>query len=466
MKKENNIDKLFRDKLEGFSEEPPAFIWNGIREQLVTGIRKKRFAWYRWSAVAAFLILAFTAGWYFNDTADKGANRVGQKELINSEKEKFTDNKSFLPEPLVEETGKDDEEQQAHFIAKANVSREETTKKDTGKAILPENTETSGNKGRERIISPELIAPVEAYLKVQINREPAVKKEFPGQVTGLTVFETEAIHKNAALYASADREKAGWGLGVNVSPGYSSYSAKHGETYASNMTHAATEGNASLGGGISIKYRTAGRWSLESGVYYAQNGQRTGSSPQLFGGRVKDFASAPAEQLYFNTAVTMANSSIAMNSTAGIIEFENVPAGAEIAANLENTDSFKNSFITQGELSQVFDLVEIPLYLRYLLFESKLDVELIGGINAGVVVGNNAFFENQFGVQKIGKTRDISSLNISGTLGLGFTYALGKQFSLALEPRFNYYLNSISNNPEVNFKPYRIGMYTGLYYAF
>lgn len=466
MKEENNIDKLFRDKLEGFTEEPPVFIWNGIREQMAAGIRKKRVAWYRWSAVAALLILAFAAGWYFNETDDKAAPQVAQKELMDSERESSPDNRGFLPESVIEETAKDDEEQNTQFLAESNLTETES-KKDAVDAGAPGGTEAAGNVVIEKILPPEMITPVDAFVTAQLNPEPVVKKELPEQVTGLSAFEKETINKNASLYAAADKRNAGWRMGVNVSPGYSSYSAKHGEIYASEMTQEATQGNASLGGGISIRYRTVGRWSVESGVYYAQNGQKTGSSPQLFGGRVtENFASAPAERLYFNTAVTMDHNRIAMNSTAGIIEFENVPAGAEISANLENTDSYKSSLIAQGELSQVFDMVEIPFYLRYLLVESKLDVELLGGINAGVVVGNNAFFENQFGVQKIGKTRDISTLNVSGTLGLGFTYALGKHFSLALEPRFNYYLNSISNNPEVHFKPYRIGMYTGLYYAF
>jgi hypothetical protein len=41
MKEENNIDKLFREKLEGFSESPPEFIWDGIRNKLATEVAKK-----------------------------------------------------------------------------------------------------------------------------------------------------------------------------------------------------------------------------------------------------------------------------------------------------------------------------------------------------------------------------------------------------------------------------------------
>jgi hypothetical protein len=275
------------------------------------------------------------------------------------------------------------------------------------------------------------------------------------------------MDENARQLAHADKEQSGWKMGLNVSPGYSSYAAKHGETYASNMTSETGDGNTNLSGGISVQYKTGKKVRVESGIYYAQNGQKTGSSPMYSGLRSQaDYVAAPAGNLYFNTPVSMENNQMAMNSTAGIIEFEGLPKGAEIAANLETYGLYSNSLMTRGELSQVFDFVEIPLYLRYLLLDSKMDVELVGGVNAGLVVGNNVYIDNEYGLQNIGKTRDISTVNISGTIGLGLNYALGRNLSLALEPRLNYYLNSLNRNPEVDFRPYRVGIYTGLYYEF
>jgi hypothetical protein len=155
-----------------------------------------------------------------------------------------------------------------------------------------------------------------------------------------------------------------------------------------------------------------------------------------------------------------------MNSVAGIVEFENFPQGAEIEASMERTGSYSNAVITSGEFSQVFDFIEIPLFLRYLLVDSRVDLEVAGGLNAGLVVGNKAFINNDYGLQKIGKTRDISTVNLSASIGLGVTYSLNKHISLAIEPRMNYYMNSINKNPDVNFRPYRIGLYSGLYYEF
>jgi len=178
------------------------------------------------------------------------------------------------------------------------------------------------------------------------------------------------------------------------------------------------------------------------------------------------FSSAP-EKSFLGNAVNVSNGEVSMNSTAGVIAFDNTPKGAEISGDFEaRNEAFSNVLLTTGEYSQVFDLVEIPLFLRYSIIDSKVGLEVLGGLNAGLVVGNNAFIDNEFGLQNIGKTQDISSFNLYGTIGVGVNYSLGKNISVAVEPRFNYYINSINNNPSVDFRPYRIGVYTGVYYEF
>jgi opacity protein-like surface antigen len=156
-----------------------------------------------------------------------------------------------------------------------------------------------------------------------------------------------------------------------------------------------------------------------------------------------------------------------MNSQAGVIEFSGLPAGSEIVANFDGTTySGSNILLADGEYTQVFEFVEFPLYLRYSVLDSKFGLEIMGGVNTAIVADNNVYFERSGTARNIGKTKDISRVNFSGTVGLGVNYALGKNFSLSVEPRFNYYLNSINQNPDVNFRPYRIGVYTGLYYEF
>lgn len=467
MKEElNHMDKIFREKLDNFSEEPPAFVWDNIQANLSRQQRRKRMVWYSWSAVAAMLLLAFIAGWYLNESADRVVPEVAETEKINPveknnveeqiisvpEKEDLNiESESFEPGRFLAETTKRESESE---MPEKNISGSETIEENRMPAFADLN-----------LIQP--IKPSEVKLDGRAQIAVQAAKRNPVPAKEIFSWEQRVIHQNARQFSSAGKNNTGWKLGLSVSPGYSSYSAKHGSVYASNMTWEADDGNTNLSGGVSVQYKTGKRISIESGVYYAQNGQKTGSSPQLFGNEAKmDYAVAPADKNYFNTAVNLTGNRMAMNSTAGIIEFEGVPKGAELAANLETSGTYSNSLLTSGELSQVFDFVEIPFYLRYLLIDRKMDVELVGGVNAGLVVGNNAFIDNEYGVQKIGKTRDISPVNVSGTVGLGLNYALGKNFSVAVEPRVNYYLNSINRNPEVDFRPYRIGVYTGLYYEF
>ena len=466
MKEEFNMDKIFREKLEGFPEEPPAFVWDNIKANLSGQQRRKRMAWYSWSAVAALLLLAFIAGWYFNESADKQVPQVAETEKVNPvEKNNIEEQIASVPE-------KDDLNTESESFETGRFLAE-TTKRESEPQMPEENMTGSEMTEESRMFAfadlslMKSIEPNEVKLagKEQISTPTEKSKYEPAKE--IFSWDQKVIHENAQQFSGSAQNNTGWKFGLNVAPGYSSYSARHGSAYSSNMTYEANEGNANLSGGVSVQYKTGKRISIETGVYYAQNGQQTGSSPQLFGNKAEmDYAFAPADKNYFNTAVNLAGNRMAMNSTAGIIDFQGVPKGAEIAANLETSGTYANSLLTSGELSQVFDFVEIPLYLRYLLIDSKMDVELVGGVNAGMVVGNNAFIDNEFGIQNIGKTRDISPVNVSGTLGVGLNYALGKNLSVAVEPRVNYYLNSINRNPEVDFRPYRIGVYTGLYYEF
>ena len=131
-----------------------------------------------------------------------------------------------------------------------------------------------------------------------------------------------------------------------------------------------------------------------------------------------------------------------------MVEFEHLPHGAEVAQ-AGNPDEISNAFAHRRR-AVTGSSMEIPLYLRYLILDRKVGVELMGGVNAGVVVGNNAYFDNEYGMQNIGRTRDISKVNILSTIGVGVNYALNKNISIAVEPRLNYYLNSINQSHDVD----------------
>ena len=468
-----NTDKSFREKLENFSSQPPPYIWENIQGQLAAQKRKKRLAYIGWISAAAVVVFAFLAGWFFN-------NQSGEIMPTTTEQQQVQQ-KIKTGEPVeqlqqadseIEDVFKGDVITSGHINKGGLEDEKDLVAASSAEKQKEKETDKSFMVSVERF-SLELLEGVEAIFTMDYQDKYLAEQKTQQTEVKLTKPETLLIAENVKNIDKTAKMERGWILGMHVAPGYSSHSANHTEQYASNMTYSSESGNGNVGGGFSVQYKTGKRLRIESGLYYAQSGQKSGNSPELFSfGKYNDLAYAAPERMdsdqpSFSNTVQVNNAGIAMNSVAGVINMQGTPKGAEITAIAENSlVGSSNTLRTSGEFSQVFEFVEIPFYLRYSVVDKKIGVELMGGFNAGVLVGNSAYIDNEYGNQKIGSTEDISTLNLSGTVGVGVNYALGKHISVAVEPRLNYYLNSINTNPEIDYRPYRIGFFTGLYYEF
>ena len=465
-----HTDKSFHEKLENFSVEPPAHVWERIQGHMAMQKRKRRMAYVGWISTAAVVIFAFLAGWYFSNKSDEIIPETVQQNTMQSKtgekgpgQQKEETNFNIAEETGITEVGKNEE-------ARNTVA--EKKKEDLIAEVKVQKTFAITDESSERyqmgyIMGKESALPAEEQNYGLAERKNRKRKET------LTKSDEILVAENVKTGKEVSGKDNKWILGMYLVPGYSSHVASHSDQYSQNMTYSGESGNNSMGGGFSLQYKTSKKLRIESGIYYAQNGQRSGNSPNLFAlGNNADYAAMAPEKIEgdqptFSNNVRISSSGMMMNSTAGVIKMDKTPKGAEVTTNLEAaTDAFSNTMLTNGEFSQVFEFVEIPLYMRYSILNKKIGLEVMGGFNAGLVVGNNAYIENEYGLQNIGSTEDISTLNLSGTVGLGVNYSLGKHLSLAVEPRLNYYLNSINTSSQVDYRPYRIGVYTGLYYEF
>jgi hypothetical protein len=467
MKEDKNIDNIIREKLEGFSASPPPHIWANVQQQLAAQKLKTRKMYIGWISAAAVVVLAFLAGWYFNGNSViqenvKAANEIVQPDKNTTNTEAQT--AKIAAQNTVEQPVNDLKEtintEAAVLIAAAPVSsKTEKTKSDKI---------NYSSASREIIVLSRIESADARVAQSQVpNAALATKTEI---VTEDYLSESEQllIAENIKNINESAKSDNNWKMGMFVAPGYSSYNASHTESYSKNMTYSDSEGNSNVSSGLSVQYKASRRWIVESGIYYAQNGQESETSMRVLTQNMDSYYGlASGESSYFSNAVRMENNNLEMNSTAGVIAFSGTPKGAELSADFEASKSdVSNLMVPNGQFSQVFQFMEIPLYVRYRIVDSKFGVELITGLNAGIVVGNDAYIDNQYGKQNIGETQDISPVNLSGTVGFGLNYALGKHFAVALEPRFNYYLNSINTNSSVDFRPYRLGFYTGVSYEF
>lgn len=463
-----NIDKTIKDKFDGFSVEPPSHVWDNIQGQMAAQKRKKRMMYISWIAAAAVVVFAFVAGWVLNDKATLLPEVAEQKV-----EQTFNEEDSKVENILIDEPANEEDlvaqNQTPHITKSENTQKIPTTTR-TINEVKDENAMLTSFKQ----VSYALMERIDAIFSGADYEAQLAERKVEVDEWQLTASDKVLIAENIENNKTEKSKEGAWKVGTLISPGYASNSSNHSQEYAQNMNYNGDNGSANVGAGFSVQYKTGKRLRIESGVYYSQNGQSSNSSGSglfnLYGG-VDYQMLADAEyrdaSSGFSNAVTVNDNGIDMNSTAGVINMSSAPKGAIVATNLESLNSKNaNTLTTSGEFSQVFQFVEIPLYLRYNVLDKRFGIELMGGFNAGMVVGNNAYIDNEYGKQNIGSTEDISAMNLSGTIGLGMNYGLGKHFSLALEPRLNYYLNSINSNPDVDFRPYRIGIFTGVYYEF
>ena len=113
-------------------------------------------------------------------------------------------------------------------------------------------------------------------------------------------------------------------------------------------------------------------------------------------------------------------------------------------------------------IEQTFGTLEIPLHVRYLLNNNKVLFAVSGGVSGNFIVNNKVFLRNGKDKEYIGSTEDIRNFNISTDIGLGMEYPVTSNIRIMIEPGFKYFLQSLSRNDYIDFKPYLFTFSTGI----
>lgn len=470
---DKNIDDLFRDKLKEMEKAPPAYLLGNILSGAAAARRRRRMLYWRVASVAAGLLLAFVAGWQISQLNQQEGQ---QPVVVNQDASmKGTQDTNVISNTTSE------------IAAQSTVQKEETASVVEKETSLPastqENLQMAGrsaisNKQPSQVEVLELpkdemakALPVKRVERLENLSDQYVnvlrQRKENNQVSERKIqsIDQQIMEQNEQqLRAQNDsRKKNQWLIGANVSPAVSVNRSSHSQQYASNMLNSSSTSPVDLGAGVSVEYKAGKRWSVQSGIYYAGLEQSSGNV--ALSSRSESALSDKGAE-YFNAPVNIDASKMHMNSAAGVIEFKNVPVGVVVGNSIEDKSLSSAVLVTDAKFIQNFQFVEIPLYLRYTVLDARFDVELMGGVSSNVLVGNNTFMDSSAGKSNVGRTQDMQDISYSGALGLGLKYGLSKRVFLNVEPRVKYYLNSLNNNPQVEYKPYTIGVFTGISYSF
>ncbi|PHR72522.1 MAG: hypothetical protein COA67_04555 [Lutibacter sp.] len=251
------------------------------------------------------------------------------------------------------------------------------------------------------------------------------------------------LTENVEEEKEVDENTKKWSVASVFAPiAYNSFNTK-GSPLDLKFENSPKQGSKTMSYGVKVGYRINKKLSLQSGITMVDVGYKIG-----------DVFISPSQQgLQRLTNVNYSSAANILNVQAGDI-LNNIQ--------LETTSSVP----IKGVLNQVFGYIEIPLELKYKLNNSqKIGVNLIGGFSTLILNKNEVFVETSEFSSNLGEANNLNNVNFSGNLGIDLDYKINKNLYFNVAPMLKIHTSTFSKNAD-NFKPYILGVYTGLNYKF
>ncbi|MCG2610320.1 PorT family protein [Flavobacterium sp. SM15] len=118
-----------------------------------------------------------------------------------------------------------------------------------------------------------------------------------------------------------------------------------------------------------------------------------------------------------------------------------------------------------GDINHRISYVEVPMQLNYKLLNKKFGIDVIGGFSTLFLNENRVSVVSAETSIHIGEANNLNRIHFSTNAGLGFHYNFMKALQVNFEPMFKYQINTFKSESD-NFKPYFIGLYSGISYKF
>ena len=237
-------------------------------------------------------------------------------------------------------------------------------------------------------------------------------------------------------------KRSRWAVSTNASPVYFN-SISEGSSLDSEFSKNSKEFETTMSYGIGAVYQISNKFSFKTGVNTLTFNYNTDNV--LFNTRLNSVT---------NNIKTLDRNSNSENLAFSAINSKNDLGDALILL----TES-------KGSIKQELSYVEVPLELSFKILDKKFGIDLIGGVSTLFLNANSISLISDGMEMNIGKANNLNDIHFSSNVGLGFKYNFWKSFNANFQPMFKYQINTFSENSG-NFKPYFIGLYTGVSFSF
>lgn len=241
--------------------------------------------------------------------------------------------------------------------------------------------------------------------------------------------------------AVADAEKNKWNIKPQLAPVFYN-SMSEGSPIDPQFAGNSKDYENDLSYGVAVNYALNNRISIRTGVNTVNLNYTT-------------------NDIQFYAAMNQQTPNVAARGSIAniVVQNEGNNPGSSFADQLP-TKTFN------GSLVQRTGYIEVPLEMSYKLIDSRFGVDIIGGVSTLFLNENSVSVRSSQGlVSDMGKAQNLNDIHFSTNIGVGFKYRFWKAFEANFEPMFKYQVNTFSSNAG-NFKPYFIGLYSGISFSF
>jgi hypothetical protein len=501
MKENKNIDRLFQEKFKDFEAKPPEMAWQNIKNKLNKKEKKRRVIpfWLKASGIAASLLLGYFSFMNYNKIQSQ-IKTVQNENIKNKTKDSDINSKpgiDFIIKPNTsvitenekiqklqfEEINKTNEKSDINLqnkklvnttnksnivvtnntkikdlvdlgqnkkIKKQNVLSNTIQQTDLEKNI-PSKSFNSENDEPKKLVNNTLDQiKNNSNRSVTIHEKPGSNKTQDSSIVAKIseeVYALEQLLKEKEVGKNAEEKEKGnkWGVSTMAAPVYFN-SSTNGSPIDVQFADNSKSYLSTLSYGVGLTYNISKKMSIKAGVnslaleYNTNDVAFTTSLKQAPQGQTMLSRNANGENIIF-----INNTSASKNSISGDLE------------------NFTQN--TRGVLNQSTSYFEIPLEMSYKLIDKKFGLELIGGMSSLFLNNNSVSLLSNGMEMEIGQATNLNKVHFSSNIGIGFRYNFLKSLEANFNPMFKYQMNTYTDNFG-NFRPYFIGLYSGLSYKF
>ncbi|MDB4028063.1 hypothetical protein N9459_02655 [Flavobacteriaceae bacterium] len=463
MKQKKNIDQLFNERFANHQADPASHVWDKIQARLEKDKKDRVIAiWWRTAGVAASLALIFSLAGLLDNTQSNSiveqqpevknnstpSTKIDKAVEINLRQDNTrvaASNKAAQNQTITPKVEVNDNKTSKNEIIVLNKPKNAVVPaKNLGVAVVKPNNPPVISENKE-IINTEVVVPTGSSTIIaaleNISPEGAEKQSIFDAIK-----EQEQLESKEAVANNTNPQENLWEIAPNIAPVYYN-TLSQGSSIDASFADNSQSGDLNISYGIGVRYALNDRLKIRSGISnvalsYSTGGIELGDGPVSLALKTIDYASE------------------------GVVVIAQ-DLGTFSSQNQDGTFGDITPKSTNGEafINQNISYYEVPLELSYTLFDSAFGLDVIGGVST-LLLGNNEVSVTAGSYNEVlGSANNLSSLSFATNIGLGLHYKVSSKFRLNVEPMFKYQLNPYTDS-SVSFKPYYLGVYTGLSFKF